>query len=394
MDNISIIQSACCGCRACEQTCPKNAITFREDDEGFLQPFVDQEKCINCGKCLKVCPIHSINVFHSNQLGYAAKTKNLSDLKECSSGGLFFEFAKCILEQGGVVSGCSLDDTLMPVHIIATSIEGAKSLRGSKYVQSSIGNIYTQIKQYLEKGITVLFTGVPCQVAGLRNFLAKDYPQLYCVDIICHGVPSRKIYASYLQWLAKKYGKLVSVDFRSKKRHQWSLTLSVKSIGENGRIKEHLKIASLDPYYYNFLQGNTYRESCYSCPYSQSLRVGDITIGDFWGVERCYPELFDIRGVSCAIVNSDKGRFFLRSISEKIDCWEVSLNDIVNNNGNLRKPTERKSIRDYIYREINIGGFNAIPYLLPKKTYIIDSIKNLIPNKWRYKVKTIIHIFH
>lgn len=395
MDNILEIGKACCGCRACEQSCPTNAIFFDEDSEGFLQPLVDQEKCITCGKCLKVCPINSINVFHANQLGYAAKTKNLSDIKKCSSGGLFFELAKNIIEQGGVVCGCSLDDSLMPVHIIATSIEEAKLLRGSKYVQSNIGNIYTKIKQYLEKGVTVLFTGVPCQVAGLRNFLIKDYPQLYCLDIICHGVPSRKMYASYLKWLENKYGeKLVSVDFRSKKKHQWSLTLSIKSKAENGRIREHLKIASLDPYYYNFLQGNTYRESCYTCPYSQSHRVGDITIGDFWGIEKCYPELFDIKGVSCAIVNSKKGVEMWSNILDRIDSNEVLLSNIINNNGNLNKPTERKSIRDIVYLKLNREGFKGVPYLLPRKNYIIDSVKNYIPNNWRFKVKRMLGLIH
>lgn len=382
MDNISIIGKACCGCRACEQSCHKHAIAFKEDDEGFLQPHVDQDKCVNCGKCLKVCPIHTININQGAQKVYAAKTTSEADLKECSSGGLFYEMAKYVFDQNGVVCGCGIDDSLMPRHVIATSLGEAKTLRGSKYVQSSIGNIYTQTKEYLDKGVIVLFTGVPCQVAGLKNFLSKDYLNLYCVDIICHGVPSRKLYGAYLKWLTDKYGEISSVEFRSKKRHQWSLTLSIKT-----QNKEYLKIASLDPYYYNFLEGNTYRESCYTCPYSQRQRPGDITIGDFWGIEKTHPELFDIRGVSCALLNNKKGQTLWAAIEFRIDATEVEPSDIINYNGNLRQPTNRKPIRDVVYQRLNEKGFEAIPYDLSLKSRFIDSLKNYIPNEWRYRIK-------
>lgn len=385
MDNISIIRKHCCGCRACEQSCPSKAITFLEDEEGFLQPFVNQESCVNCGKCLRVCPIHTVNVSQDEQRGYAARTLSDIDLKECSSGGLFYEMARFVLNRGGVVCGCGIDESLMPHHVIASSLEEAKQLRGSKYVESDIGRIYTQVRDCLNRNVTVLFTGVPCQVAGLKNFLAKEYTNLYCVDIICHGVPSRKLYAAYLNWLTIKYGKLDSVDFRSKKRHQWSLTLCIKT-----KNKEYVKIASLDPYYYNFLEGNTYRESCYTCPYSQSYRTGDITIGDFWGIEKTHPELFDIRGVSCALVNNEKGQRLWTGIESWIDATEVGLSDIINYNGNLRTPTVRKSIRDDIYKTLNENGVESIPYGLPLKSRIIDSLKNYIPNKWRYKMKLLL----
>ena len=183
-------------------------------------------------------------------------------------------------------------------------------------------------------------------------------------------------------------GVLSEYEFRSKKRHEWSLTLAAKIKKPNGKEVEYHRMASLDPYYHNFLEGNTYRESCYQCPYSQPLRPGDITIGDFWGIENCYPELFDIRGVSCAIVNSFKGKEFWAQLSSVIESHQVRLDYIVNNNGNLREPTRRKSIRDHIYKNVNQKGFGSIPYDLPVRCRIIDTIKNYLPNKWRYAVKT------
>lgn len=390
MNNISSIGKRCCGCRACAQSCSVGAIVFREDTEGFMQPVVNDDLCIDCGKCLKVCAVNNVPVFDGEQTGYAAKTLNTNDLLHSSSGGVFYAMARYILNAGGVVCGCGTDEDLMPRHYIASDLKGAERMRGSKYVQSDMNDVYTQVKQYLKRGIKVLFTGVPCQVAGLRNFLGVEYHNLYCVDIICHGVPSRKLYYSYLQWIKIKWGGTLSYDFRSKKRHQWSLTLEASTQTANGRVKEHIKIASLDPYYYNFLQGNTYRESCYTCPYAQSQRCGDITLGDFWGIEKTHPELFDINGVSCILVNSLKGREFWAQISSSIKSTRVDVCDIVNYNGNLRAPTRRPPIRDTIYKRIDKDGFAAIPYDLPRWNRFVDTVKNYIPNRWRNWMKVLL----
>lgn len=206
MNNISTIGKRCCGCRACAQSCGVKAISFYEDAEGFMQPYVDEGRCVDCGKCLKACPVNIVSVFDYPRKGYAAKTKNEDDLRNCSSGGLFYAMAKTFIQAGGVVCGCGNDENLMPKHFIATTLEDAKKMRGSKYVQSDMNDIYTQVKFHLKDGIKVLFTGVPCQIAGLRNYLGVDYRNLYCVDIICHGVPSRKLYKTYLQWVAERCG--------------------------------------------------------------------------------------------------------------------------------------------------------------------------------------------
>ena len=388
MTNITGIGKKCSGCRACEQSCVTQAITFRKDAEGFMYPVVDDTLCVGCGLCLSVCPVNTVNAFHNEQVCYAAKTKDLDDLSKCSSGGLFYAMAKCILESGGIVCGCETDDMLMPRHAIATTLEEAKRMRGSKYVQSDMKGIYTQVKSYLEQGVKVLFSGVPCQVAGLRNYLGVEYPDLYCVDIICHGVPSRQLYASYLKWMEEKWGgKVTKLDFRSKKRHQWSLTLDVTVKEPKGKEKEHIMMGSLDPYYYNFLQGNTYRESCYSCAYANANRSGDITIGDFWGVEQTRPELFDIKGLSCALVNSNKGKELWEMIADTIDFEEVIPDDIISHNGNLRAPTRRPQIRDIIYETVSKHGFGSIPYELSIKAKLVDSLKNIIPNRYRFAIK-------
>lgn len=389
--NITEIGKRCCGCRGCGQVCHVAAISFYEDEEGFMQPTVDDAACIGCGKCLKVCPINHVNTFDDKQVGYAARTVDQEDISHCSSGGLFYVFAKEILKNGGVVCGCSTNAQMMPEHTIASTIAEAQGMRGSKYVQSDMNDVYTRIREHLKAEKTVLFTGVPCQVAGLRNFLIKDYPNLFCIDIICHGVPSRKFYAEYLDWLGKKYGgKITEFEFRTKKRHQWSLTQRAVVEKSGGSKTEHLLMASLDPYYHNFLEGSDYRESCYQCPYSQTKRAGDITIGDFWGVEQTHPNLFDIDGVSCALVNSVKGKELWMLTLGKVSATEVDINDIINYNGNLRKPTKRLAVRDTIYKRVAEGGFDAIPYNLSIKSRIVDSIKNIVPNIIRYKIKMIV----
>ena len=180
---------------------------------------------------------------------------------------------------------------------------------------------------------------------------------------------------------------MTKLDFRSKKRHQWSLTLDVTVKEPKGKEKEYILMGSLDPYYYNFLQGNTYRESCYSCAYANANRPGDITIGDFWGVEQTRPELFDIRGLSCALVNSNKGKELWEMIADTIDFEEVIPDDIISHNGNLRAPTRRPPIRDSIYEIVSKDGFGAIPYDLPFKAKLVDSLKNIIPNRCRYAIK-------
>lgn len=389
---ISIIGERCCGCTVCAEKCPKKAIVFQVSNEGFLYPTIDESKCTNCGMCLKVCPINSpiVNAREA-QVGYATWVRDEEVLLRSSSGGLFYPLAELIISQNGYVCGCINDERCLPMHIISNKLDDVLKMQGSKYVESFLGNIFSQVKEKLDSGVQVLFTGTPCQIAGLRKYLCVSYDGLICVDLICHGVPSRLLFQEYLQWQEKRYGgKVEAYHFRSKNKHDWSLTYRMKIVkGKKMKIVEHM--ASLDPYYYGFLQGMTYRESCYHCPYSCLERIGDITIGDFWGIEKVDPQLNNSGGVSAVIINTSKGEMLFRQIKDLLAYQEISVLDIQKHNGNLISPTKRPEKRSGIYSRLNEAGFKMIAKQeLRHNKCFIEWIKDCIPNRVRQKIKRII----
>ena len=390
--SISIIKERCCGCSACEQKCPKRAISMKSSSEGFLYPALDESICINCGLCLKVCPIHQPEKNTKDaQVGYASWVEDKEVLSNSSSGGIFYPLADFIISQNGYVCGCVNDETCLPKHILSNNHYDILKMQGSKYVESYLGDIFSQVKGKLEQGVKVLFTGTPCQNAGLKKYLGKEYDGLICVDIICHGVPSRLLFGEYLNLQEKKYGgKITEYYFRSKNKHDWSLTFRMKVlIGKKTKIVEHM--ASLDPYYYAFLQGMTYRESCYQCPYSCLERVGDITIGDFWGIENVDASLNNLEGVSAIILNSDKGKDVFDKVKNLLFSKEIPVSEIQKYNGNLNSPTKRPENRSVIYTKLNEVGFEKMAKQESKNNkYFVEYIKDCIPNRVRKKIKRII----
>lgn len=394
-NSILEIGSECCGCHACEQKCPQKCITFLENAEGFFYPNVNENLCIDCGRCKGVCPIiNPFKLLYNQQESYAAHLKDKTKLSESSSGGVFSALAEGVIRNGGYVCGCGNDDQNMPKHKIVNKIDDLADLKGSKYVQSDLTGVYKKIEELLSHGKTVLFVATPCQVAGLKKFLDKDYEKLLCVDIICHGVPSRRLFSEYLAWIGKtKGGKVNNYLFRSKNKHGWSLTYRYNLIRYDGKVDVCEKMASLDPYYYSFLQGTTYRESCYKCPYSCSERPGDITLGDYWGIQSVYPEYYNFDGVSAVIVNSYKGKHLLDTVKEYLEIHQTAIDSVKKNNGNLNTPSFRPKVRDKIYADLNEFGFAYIAekYMHPSdKVLFIDSIKDKIPNKFRQGIKKII----
>ena len=299
---ISIINdSKCCGCRACENICPKKAIKMVENSEGFLYPVVDKEKCVNCGLCKKVCPwinkIKRDNYLEKN-ICYAAKSKSKILQLKGSSGGIFGTIANYIINNNGLVVGAEMLNDFSVKHSIVDNKKDLEKLYGSKYVASDLNDVFSEIKKKLSDGKKVLFTGVPCQVAGLLNFLGKNYENLITIDVICHGTPNQKIFKKYIDNMeTKKKSKIIKYYFRNKKAGKWGSYKALMIIEKNGKKYIKKTHADFDPYYNNFLLGNSHRESCYSCPFASSNRVSDITLGDFWGIEKIDDKFYDFNGV-------------------------------------------------------------------------------------------------
>ena len=348
----------CVGCRSCLQSCPKECIIMQENNEGFYFPYVEEDKCIECGLCIKHCPILTPgNLAEDNKDYYGLYVKDKNLLLSSSSGGAFVGIASYVLEKEGVVFGCSYDDNLIAKHIVVSVCDDLIKLQGSKYVASDTNDTYTQVKKILDKSNKmVLYTGTPCQIAGLKAFLGKDYTNLYTIDLLCHGTPSQKLFSKYIEWLGKKMkGKIIYYGFRDKDVGGWSCGGKFKT---KTKTKTKTLEASCDPYYASFLRGETYRESCYVCKYANMKRVGDITIGDFWGVEKYYPNIHNENGVSCCIVNSKKGKELFNFVSNKFEYFEVKETDLVKNNKNLLQPTLRPNARDYVYKAVENDYFD------------------------------------
>ena len=390
MKNISILdKNNCTGCRMCEQICPVNAIKMIENSEGFIEPCVNEEKCINCGLCANKCPqLNSVKCTKLEKIEtYAAKNKNISEQKASSSGGIFSAIANYIIENNGVVYGSAFNDKIVVEHIRVNNKEDLAKLRGSKYVQSNTKNTFKETKKDLESNRLVLYSGTPCQIAGLKSFLNKEYNNLITIDVVCHGVPSPKIFNKYLKWLEKKNkSKIKKYDFRNKEKKKWGHIAKVAF--DNGKIK-YINF-TLDPYYKSYINSKINRECCYSCKYANTDRVGDITLADYWGIEKKHPDFYDENGVSALLINTQKGKMILNKIKKNIILKDTILKNIVKNNSNLKEPTHRVQDRDMIYANINKLNFEKyIRKNLKFKKKLKDIIKSLIPISIKKKIKIV-----
>lgn len=391
MNNIDKLnKNQCTGCRMCEQICPFDAIKMIENKEGFLEPKIDYEKCTNCGMCYKKCP--QINDVNSRRLEnievYAAKNKNVEEQKASSSGGIFSILANYVLDKNGIVYGCAYNEDLVAEHIRIENKKELYKLRGSKYVQSNTKHTFTEVKEYLKNDKFVLYTGTPCQIAGLKAFLGKDYETLILVDFICHGVPSPLLFKKYIDWLqSKNISKIEEYNFRSKEKNDWGLNSKVKFNNGNTIYIP----ANLDAYYKSFLDGKTYRECCYKCKYANTQRNSDITIADFWGIQKEYPEFYDEKGVSAIIVNTEKGNNIIKNVENKIEKISTSINQVKKYNSNLQSATKRYEDRENVYIDIENKTFEKyIKENLKYKKEIKDIIKSKVPNKVKKIVKEIL----
>ena len=337
----------CSGCSACANICPKNCIKMERDEFGFAYPKVDTDLCINCGRCETVCPI--INpAKENNPLSVkGAKNRDESVRRTSSSGGTFFELANGIISRGGIVFGCALDSELVARHIGVETVEGLSALKSSKYVQSDVGTTYREVKKHLMDGREVLYSGTPCQIAGLKNYLGKSYDNLLLVDVLCHGVPSPGVFADYLEYLGERFGaKPISVNFRNKEKSWKRLYFEVKF--ENG--KRYFTFCGYDRYMSMFLNNISLRPSCYDCRFTTVNRQGDITLGDFWGIGRKYPERDDDKGISLIIVNSEKGKNAYESISGKFDAFDSDIDTAKKPQHTMTASTPKNPKNEEFYR--------------------------------------------
>ena len=341
-------RNECSACAACANICPKKAIELLADENGFVFPEINKRTCIDCSLCNSVCQIElkSLKEEYAQEF-YALINKNDKHLKASSSGGAFLTVAEYVFKNGGIVVGCAFDKDLKAVHTVTYNLEECiEKLCGSKYVQSEIQYTYMEVKQFLKSGKLILYVGTPCQIEGLLLFLKNKPKNLITMDLICHGVSSPLLWKKHKEYLENKvHQKINKYSFRCKKREGWSLYYYYyygKNSCKHGS-------SFLDRYYNDFLKGVNYRESCYTCRYANLQRVGDITIGDFWGAEK-YIEGVDLNsGISLIIVNSSLGNEIITKVKDNIWLQKVEMKNAVKENHNLIHPTVRPKERDEYY---------------------------------------------
>lgn len=374
MNHINIVnKSDCYGCNACVQVCPIKCIRMEPDEKGFWYPKVDENQCIQCGKCVNACQISDEGYKNPMMLEsiqvYAVKHKDNNVRNSSSSGGMFTALSDYVITQGGVVFGAVYDAEFKVIHKSATTYAERDKMKGSKYVQSDVGNSFKETETLLRKGNLVLYTGTPCQIAGLYKYLGKIYDNLITCDLICHGTPSPEIFKRYLHMIESRANdKVKSVNFRHKKNNWCNLTFVIDFEKET-----YSNLLSCDPYGKLFLDNIILRSSCYHCQYANTSRLGDITIGDYWGIHQNMADFHDNEGVSLVFINTKKGQLMFENIKENIDVKKSRLEDCVpynTLNGPAKLPYKSDFWKEYVKGE-------DFPYLLAKY-----AIKGIIANRF------------
>lgn len=382
------LHTRCAGCSACAAICPKNAITMAEDAEGFRIPRVDKTLCVECGLCVDRCPQLAEKAKNNHpQTGYAAKLRNRESLLKSASGGVFYGAAKQILDRGGVVYGAAMGDDLTVSHLRVTEEDQLQKLRGSKYVQSHMNDTLRRVRRDLREGKTVLFSGTPCQVAGLKAYLGKEYENLYTVDLICHGVPSQKLWKKSIARDEQKMNSpMTAYEFRNKEKRGWDT--NYKKTFRNGR--KSYGTGKTDVFYKAFLKGEIYRESCYTCPYASMDRPGDLTVGDFWGIDKELPGFEAMDGASAVLVNSPKGEALYSALTDTLVSQPVSPERIARHNHNLVAPTGRSPKRNAMYLNIDQKPFSRMDIRRLHRPDLKSGISYLLPSSFKKTLKKLL----
>ena len=351
----------CCGCHACASVCPRSCIAMLPDEEGFLYPKVDRERCIDCNRCVQVCPVLHPAVPRRPLQVWAAKNPNEEVRMKSSSGGVFTLLAEWIIGQGGVVFGARYDADWNVVHDWTDTLDGLAAFRGAKYMQSRMGNCFKEVRHFLNQGRPVLFSGTPCQVAGLKRFIRKENPLLWTVEIVCHGVPSPKVWQVYLTHLNRKKEPLTLVDMRDKSIgwHQYGMKIASAS--------HHLYVgkAVKNTYSKGFLADLYLRPSCHHCPARSGRSLSDFTLGDFWGIRRFYPAFDDNRGVGLVFVYSEQAMNLYKALD--VLQIEATYGQAILDNPCIEHNTLQTSFREEFWKRFPKEGIPVIDKLCRKK---------------------------
>ena len=394
--NISEIaknKDLCCGCNACATICPTQAIQMIEDEVGQFYPRVDEEKCVGCSQCTKVCcEMNQVPQFMPLKT-VAATYKNKDISARSSSGGMFAALAEAVLNDEGIVYGTRFSDDFKAEVIGIDSMKDLHLLQGSKYVRSSMGIIFFEVKEQLDSGRRVLFSGVPCQVAALRQYLHKEYENLLTIDIVCHGTPSNKMFLDYLNYVQRKGNKQITeFCFRDKDVGQDTVGKVVYKQNYFGKVvyKQNYLKAFKSSYYKLFLNCVTFRDNCYSCKFASPERVGDISLCDYWGIDETHPAFIEtiseegLCGVSAVMINTDKGVRMMEEIKDQILQIDTDYSSVRKFNPQLNYPSVHTAEHDLVMQLYAKQGYEAVDkyYRNHYRLKIITStLGQVLPNK-------------
>lgn len=358
----------CCGCQACYNICPAKAISMKPDKEGFLYPEIDQKKCVNCHLCEKVCPLLTNRLTRDEiQKCFAGYAKNETIITHSSSGGVFPLLAAFILRSGGSVFGATIGEDGVVKHISINSTGHVEQLQGSKYVQSDVGLSYSLAKDLLKQGKKVLFTGTPCQIAGLKYFLGQEYDGLYTQDIICHGVPSPEAFRCYLAEKENQFNSHIThVNFRNKDTgwERYSMFLEFA----NG--KKYYKRGGQDCFIQAFLSNLCLRPSCYECHFKSTHRLSDLTIADYWGADKLCSNQYNQTGTSLIVAHTEKGLQLLKNIENDIFIYPTNLFDALKYNPSAISSAPKNRKRNRFFALMKRENFSKAVQQCIRKKYI------------------------
>lgn len=373
----------CCGCTACVSICPKHCVKMKQDREGFLYPVINIDVCTQCNACNNVCPVLNVGQKEVPPRSYSSKTKAYAAFIEdeeillaSSSGGIFTGVASVILEEGGVVYGAAWVNGEV-CHIAVDSIEELARLRGSKYVQSSLEGVLSEVREHLRAERKVLFSGTPCQIAGLRAFLRKEYDHLLTIEVACHGAPSPKVLRRYMQELQQQYGDDVKLNFRSK-RDGWREYKVTAYTGAEYHFHEGQKE---NIYMRGFLHELYSRPICHECPFKSGASGADITLADFWGIEKVLPDFPSLNGVSLVLAHSAKSEEMLMNL-QRLNVNEVDLHQALKQNGALVHSEDPHPERNYFFKYLD-----EMPYRI-----LLEDCITLRPiTRFKLSIKSFLH---